>query len=280
MTTVSFAELTHTGVAVDANNIPLAIGYIAAYAKTHLGNEIDAQLFKYPATLSKFLAKKTPTIAAFSNYMWNGRLSCTFAREIKRRHPNTIVVMGGPNYPVDVPEQQQYLEERPEIDFYIDGEGEMAFVGLFRALAGSRLRRRATQGQPHAAPQRALHGGWRVRSRRAAAADTGARQVPPLALHDGPPGRVLRRQAHADDPDGARVPVLVHVLPRRHHVHEQDPRVLAGAGSRGAHLHRGARQDCHAADGRPQLGHVSRAISRRLNSLRRSATAAGGLATS
>ena len=134
MTTVSFAELTHTGVAVDANNIPLAIGYISAYAKTHLGNEIDAQLFKYPATFSKFLAKKTPTIAAFSNYMWNGRLSCTFAREIKRRHPNTIVVMGGPNYPVDVPEQRQYLEERPEIDFYIDGEGEMAFVGLFRAL--------------------------------------------------------------------------------------------------------------------------------------------------
>ena len=30
MTTVTFADLTHTGVAVDANNIPLAVGYIAA----------------------------------------------------------------------------------------------------------------------------------------------------------------------------------------------------------------------------------------------------------
>ena len=37
-----------TGVAVDANNIPLAIGYIAAYAKVHLGEAIDARLFKYP----------------------------------------------------------------------------------------------------------------------------------------------------------------------------------------------------------------------------------------
>jgi radical SAM superfamily enzyme YgiQ (UPF0313 family) len=134
MTTVSFAELTHTGVAVDANNIPLAVGYIAAYAKTHLGDDIDAHLFKYPAALSKFLSKKTPTIAAFSNYMWNGRLSCTFAREIKKRHPNTTIVMGGPNYPVDAPEQREYLEARPEIDFYVDGEGEMAFVGLYKAL--------------------------------------------------------------------------------------------------------------------------------------------------
>ena len=80
MTTVSFAELTHTGVAVDANNIPLAIGYIAAYAKTHLGDEIDALLFNYPASFSTFRAKNTPTIAGFRNYMWNGRLCCTFAR--------------------------------------------------------------------------------------------------------------------------------------------------------------------------------------------------------
>jgi radical SAM superfamily enzyme YgiQ (UPF0313 family) len=150
MTTVSFAELTHTGVAVDANNIPLAVGYVAAYAKTHLGDEIDACLFKYPAALSRFLSKKTPTIACFSNYMWNGRLSCTFAREIKRRHPNTIIVMGGPNYPVDVPEQQEYLEDRPEIDFYVDGEGEMAFVELFKALRdvdfdASRLKASHTQ---------------------------------------------------------------------------------------------------------------------------------------
>jgi radical SAM superfamily enzyme YgiQ (UPF0313 family) len=135
MTTVTFADLTHTGVAVDANNIPLAIGYIAAYAKGQLGDAIDAHLFKYPAALARFLSRRTPTVACFTNYMWNGELSCTFAREIKRRHPNTIVVMGGPNYPVDLSEQQKYLERRPEIDFFVDGEGEMAFVELFKALA-------------------------------------------------------------------------------------------------------------------------------------------------
>ena len=32
-------------------------------------------------------------------------------------------------------EQRRFLEQHPEVDFYIDGEGEAAFVNLFRSLA-------------------------------------------------------------------------------------------------------------------------------------------------
>lgn len=134
MPTVTFADLTHTGVAIDANNIPLAIGYIAAYAKVHLGEAIDARLFKYPETLARFLDEQTPTMACFTNYMWNERLGCAFAREIKQSYPETSVVMGGPNYPVDYAEQFAYLRRHPEIDFFVDGEGEQPFVELFRSL--------------------------------------------------------------------------------------------------------------------------------------------------
>jgi radical SAM superfamily enzyme YgiQ (UPF0313 family) len=136
MELVTFADLTHTGVAIDANNIPLSIGYIAAYALTHLGRAMQARLFKYPAALSRFLMTETPAVACFTNYMWNERLSCAFAREIKRRHAETVVVMGGPNYPVDPAEQERYLLRHPEIDFFVDGEGEMPFVELFKALEG------------------------------------------------------------------------------------------------------------------------------------------------
>jgi radical SAM superfamily enzyme YgiQ (UPF0313 family) len=134
MTRVTFADLTHTGLAIDANNNPLAVGYVAAYANQQLGGAIRSRLFKYPAALSEFLAHDTPTIACFTNYMWNERLSCTFAARIKARHPDTVVVMGGPNYPLDPSEQHQYLKNHPEIDFFIDGEGELAFVELFKAL--------------------------------------------------------------------------------------------------------------------------------------------------
>src|SRR5436190_16962023 len=149
MQTVAFADLTHTSVAIDANNNPLAVGYIAAYALRHLGRDISPRLFKYPAALGRFLDREAPPIVCFTNYMWNEQLSCAFARAIKRHRPRTVVVMGGPNYPVDASEQQAYLADHPEIDFFADGEGELAFVNLFQALAdvnfdADRLRRHAT----------------------------------------------------------------------------------------------------------------------------------------
>jgi len=132
---VAFIDLTHTGVAVDANNNPLAVAFIAAYATHHLGNAIRPRLFKYPAALAEYLKTATPAIACFTHYMWNARLGCTFARRIKAQHPDTVTVMGGPNYPLNPAEQHQYLADHPEIDFYVDGEGEQAFVELFTALS-------------------------------------------------------------------------------------------------------------------------------------------------
>ena len=146
MTTVTFADLSHTGLGVSANNNPLAVGYIAAYAKTHLGDAVDPRLFKYPSTLSNFLARQRPAIACFTNYMWNAHLSCAYARQIRSHMPGVVTVMGGPNYPLDAIEQRGYLERHPEIDFFVDGEGEVPFVALFQALAdvdfdADRLRR-------------------------------------------------------------------------------------------------------------------------------------------
>lgn len=135
MIEVTFADLTHTGVVIDANYTPLSVGYIAAYAKHHLNGEIDVRLFKYPDNLARYLAeRKAPRIACFSNYMWNERLQCEFARRMKLRHPKIVTVFGGPNYPTDAQGQVRFLKQHPEIDFYIDGEGEAAFVELFRAL--------------------------------------------------------------------------------------------------------------------------------------------------
>src|SRR5262245_1689682 len=134
MPIVTFADLTHTSVAVDANNNPLAVGYIAAYARAELGDVIDPFLFQSPAALSRCLSRRTPDVACFTNYMWNGQLSCAYAAQLKQHHPRTIVVMGGPNYPIDAGEQAAYLAQHPEIDFFVDGEGEAAFTALYKAL--------------------------------------------------------------------------------------------------------------------------------------------------
>jgi radical SAM superfamily enzyme YgiQ (UPF0313 family) len=132
---VAFADLTHTGKVVDANYTPLSVGYIAAYATTQLPGQITPRLFKYPAVFAHYLKQSSARIACFSNYMWNERLQCEFAVRLKQRRPDVTTVFGGPNYPTEVPVQQRFLERHPEIDFYIDGEGESGFVALFNALA-------------------------------------------------------------------------------------------------------------------------------------------------
>jgi radical SAM superfamily enzyme YgiQ (UPF0313 family) len=132
---IACIDLTHTGTVVDANYFPLGVAYIAATTKAALGDACDIRLLKYPKDLSAYLSDRRPDIAAFSNYMWNERLSLAYAAAIKQRYPNTVTVFGGPNYPVDRDEQEVWLRERPEVDFYIDGEGELPFVELVRALA-------------------------------------------------------------------------------------------------------------------------------------------------
>ena len=67
---ISFADLSHTGTAVDANVFPLGCAVIAAYAKQELGVAINTTLFRYPQDFSEYLLHTTPKIACFSNYSW------------------------------------------------------------------------------------------------------------------------------------------------------------------------------------------------------------------
>lgn len=139
MTKIIFADLTHTGTVIDANNFPLAIGYLAAATKARLGDSVELALFKYPEKLSQHLVDQTPAIACFSNYMWNERLQLTYARAIKAHHPGVVTIFGGPNYPIDPEEQHEWLQQHPEVDFYVDGEGEVALVDLVESLQAARF---------------------------------------------------------------------------------------------------------------------------------------------
>ena len=104
-TKITFADLTHTGQIVAANTIPLGIAYVATYAKTHLKDQIDCEIFKYPEDFSNYLDKELPQLACFSNFSWNIKLGHEYAKRIKELSPKTITVFGGPNFP-DKPDQQ------------------------------------------------------------------------------------------------------------------------------------------------------------------------------
>lgn len=131
-TSVTFSCLKHDGHACSA--IGLGIAYVASYALKHLGGRIEGELFQLCPDFVERLEREIPKIACFSNYIWNTNLSYEFATRIKKKSPDSIIVFGGPNYPLRPDEQETFLLARPNIDFYIFREGEKPFVELFNTL--------------------------------------------------------------------------------------------------------------------------------------------------
>ena len=131
-TVVSFCDLAHEEHSCNA--IPLGISMVASYLLAKFEGGIKADIFKHPLDYIAYLEKGIPDIACFSNYIWNLNLSHEIARAIKEKSPKTIVVFGGPNYPLDEDKQVEFLRRYPAMDFYVFRNGEMPFSILFEEL--------------------------------------------------------------------------------------------------------------------------------------------------
>jgi radical SAM superfamily enzyme YgiQ (UPF0313 family) len=142
------ADLTHVHHALGADTFPLGAGCIATYAESRLSLPGPVRVFRYPDVLAQALDEQgCPDVIGFSNYIWNSQLSLAFARLIKRKFPRTIVVLGGPNYPLDPGEQTDFLRKNPQVDFYVIHEGEAAFTQLLIELDAVGLDKHAVVGR-------------------------------------------------------------------------------------------------------------------------------------
>lgn len=140
---VWLADLTHTGVnsqSLGVDTFPLAIGCIATYAESKIIFDHPIRIFRYPDRFAQALDREGgPDIVGFSNFVWNCELSLAMAGRIKELSPKTIVVMGGPNYPLERIKQEEFLRAHPEVDFYILHEGEVSFVNLLITLEACKM---------------------------------------------------------------------------------------------------------------------------------------------
>lgn len=132
---IYFADLTHTAQGISAPTFPLGVSYVAAYARQQLGSEFDFQMFKFPADLERALVSAPPLVLCLSNYSWNFELAYKLASLAKARWPDMTVVCGGPNFPTNEEEQKEHLAQHPNIDFYVQLEGEVGIVNLIKQLA-------------------------------------------------------------------------------------------------------------------------------------------------
>lgn len=136
---ITFADLTHTGNGLNADVMPLGVGFVAAYAKKVFGEKIEVNIQKFPEKFNAQLAEEIPPVVCFGFYSWNARLSLAFAQYIKKANPKTVVVFGGPNFPLPQDERKEFLEKHPQIDFYFKWDGEQAFAKFLQDLFDAKM---------------------------------------------------------------------------------------------------------------------------------------------
>jgi radical SAM superfamily enzyme YgiQ (UPF0313 family) len=116
--------------------IPYPIACIMSYfIENYKGeNKFSFEIVKDPIQLSKLieglLESPEPLVIGFSCYMWNHNLAITYASSIKRLIPSSLVVFGGPDFPLELEEKRRWLCDRSCVDIFVEGEGERPFLSL------------------------------------------------------------------------------------------------------------------------------------------------------
>ena len=167
---VYLADLRYNYSGVLANDcMPLGVAYLKATMDRDLP-EVDSRLFVYPEKLWDALMSQALDVLMVSNYMWCESLSFHFAKLAKRINPKMLVVMGGPNIPIEDHRQKAYLQAHPEIDLYVLGDGDFLATDVVRHYldAGKALDKfldrqipsclyRRSDGTPHIEPMADRH---------------------------------------------------------------------------------------------------------------------------
>lgn len=129
---VFLCDLTHTSQGYAAELTPYPVACIKAWIHEYSkhGDALEVELFKHPQRFIDAFIERRPAIVGFSNYMWNLDLSYSIATEIKTDYPETVVIFGGPNYPLEDHNRENWLKAHPNVDSYIIGEGEEPFTNF------------------------------------------------------------------------------------------------------------------------------------------------------
>ncbi|HEX6289011.1 MAG TPA: radical SAM protein [Herpetosiphonaceae bacterium] len=126
-----------------ALNVPLALGYLKAYAYAQ-GLLDRAAIEILPRALADHagdallvdeIVARQPDMLGISLYTWNSERSLEVARRVKERLPQLQVVVGG----AEVQRDNLWVLEHAAVDVAVIGEGEQTFADLLRLWCGPAL---------------------------------------------------------------------------------------------------------------------------------------------
>jgi hypothetical protein len=152
---ILLADPRHKTRGLHSSYVPINIGYIGSFLKNQLENEIDIDLELSADTDETFQLIKNwkPDVIGISNYVWNSSLSNLFCEYAKDLNPNTLCILGGPEFPAGTGalkivnnENDQtydkcldYLKKRPSVDYFAYCDGETTMLEAVRKYAESNL---------------------------------------------------------------------------------------------------------------------------------------------
>jgi radical SAM superfamily enzyme YgiQ (UPF0313 family) len=85
-----------------------------------------------PAYISNKILVLKPDVAGFSCYLWNIEKTLAVCRLLKKRAPQIVIVLGGPEV---TPRPQEILEKEAAVDIVVRGEGEASFAACVDRVA-------------------------------------------------------------------------------------------------------------------------------------------------
>lgn len=114
----------------------LALRYLKAFCRDEFDIEMAEYTIKDPAmNIVSDLFRREPDVLGFSCYIWNIEETIRVVRMLKKIKPELKIVLGGPEVSYDT---GYWMNEIPEVDFIVMGEGEETFLHLLREISGDR----------------------------------------------------------------------------------------------------------------------------------------------
>ena len=130
---IYLADLAHDYIE-NTQYSPTGVGFIAAYSKKILDDQVEFKIFKSVTALLDEIENETPDVLGLANYTWNASLSRFAAEWVKKRFPDLPLVMGGPNIRLDEEGIEMYLRANPYVDKYCMFAGEISFYKILQFL--------------------------------------------------------------------------------------------------------------------------------------------------
>lgn len=142
---IVLADLGHNQVTISSDVYPLGVANLAAYADAYVlsPDRLQFTIVREPQDLKRILDTEAPDVLGLSSYSWNHELAYHFAQYAKARKPDILTLMGGPNFPLTVAEQESYMRTLPAVDIAVRGptyEGEQAFRNIIQRFCDVGLR--------------------------------------------------------------------------------------------------------------------------------------------